>query len=858
MSLPVNAKGPEILKGLKEKKRVILMAPTGSGKSTQIPQILVKAGYAKQGKILVLQPRRLAARMLARRVAEEMGLTLGKEVGYQVRFENCTREWTSIVFMTEAILLRTILRNPKLEGISAIVFDEFHERHLEGDVLLAWALYLQVSKGQDVKIVVMSATLDSDRLEKFLQPVQLVQSETRQYDVSIRYEGNAKSGRHTLRSRGREEPIWERAAGVVKRVIREKVDGDILIFMPGGIEIRRTIKCLEGYNFGERVVVLPLHGELPPDKQDEALLPRQQRRIIVSTNVAETSLTIEGVTIVIDSGLARVNRFDPSRGINSLTVEKISQSSAAQRAGRAGRIAPGRCYRLWSRFEQEHLPQTELPEIMRIDLAEILLTLKGFGVEDFKSFPWFEMPSQSLLDQALVVLKDLGALVGETEMLSDEGRRMLSFPLHPRFSRMLLEAERRNCIQGACLAAALLQGRDIFLRKVDRKVQQKRESLFGEISDSDLLLQMHAWNWTKQKGFDRHDCDSIGVHGLSALEVDKSFQQLLNLSKEMNLFPKNNQATRQENISSLLQCFLVAFSDQVACRLDGGSMRCEMVHRRTGEISRNSVVRNSKIVIAVRVRETDSFTAGKGVQTFLEQVSRVDEVWLRELFPNDFAEKNELAFDKQNRRIVVLQGQIFRDLTLHLVKKDALPGVESSGLLAQEIAKGNLVLKHWNYEVEQWILRLNQLAQWCPELELPMINQEDKRLLLEQICEGAISYKQIKERAVMPIVQKWLSQQQLSALQQHAPERIKIHDKRSAKVEYHPEKAPTIRVKIQDLYDAPVNYPIAMDRVKCCVEVLAPNMRPVQISDDLESFWEEGYEKIKLELRRRYPKHEWR
>ena len=858
MSLPVRDKANDILQGIDDYGRVILMAPTGSGKSTQVPQILVNAGYAEKGQILVLQPRRLAARMLARRVAQEMGVSLGKEVGYQVRFENRTREWTSVVFMTEAILLRRLLSDPTLEGVSVVIFDEFHERHVEGDVLLAWARKLQNEKRSDLKIVVMSATLDSDRLESFLHPCLVVQSATRLHEVTIVYEGSRQGGKAS-RSKPREVPVWERAAEVVKRVIREKVKGDLLVFMPGGMEIRRTIQSLEGYSFGEKVVILPLHGELPPERQDEALQPRSERRIIVSTNVAETSLTIEGVTVVIDSGLARINRFDPGRGINSLTVEKISQSSAAQRAGRAGRMAPGTCYRLWSKFEQEHLPQRELPEIMRIDLAEILLTLKGVGVESLERFSWLERPAERLMAYALIVLKDLGALTDhEGESLTEKGKRMLSFPLHPRFSRMLLEAERLNCVQGACLAAALLQGRDILLRKVDKRVQAQREKLWGGITDSDLFVQIRAWNWAGQRGFDRQACDAIGIHGLSSLEVKKSLEQLLSLSEEMELLSKEQIRSQTERADSLLQCILVAFSDQVAKRQDGGSLRCEMVHGRSGEISRNSVVRRSDMVVALRVRETDSLTAGKAVQTFLEQVSRVDETWLQELFPNDFAEKDALSFDKQNRRVVRAQLRTFRGLVLEEIKKDATSSEEASRLLAQEVIQGNLVLKHWNHEVEQWILRLNQLAHWCPELELPPIHEEGKLMLLEQVCEGSVTYKQIKEKPVFPVIKKWLSYEQLESLQAYAPERIKIHEKRSAKVEYHPEKNPTIRVKIQDLYDAPKSYPIAMNRVKCRIEVLAPNMRPVQVTDDLESFWKEGYEKIKPELKRRYPKHEWR
>src|SRR5262245_10232332 len=337
--LPIYELEHPLLSRLKEAPRLILSSPTGSGKSTQVPQMLLKHGFLEKGQVVILQPRRLATRLLAARVAEELGVELGQDVGYQIRFDNVSSPKTKIKFVTEGILLRQMVQDPKLAGVSALVFDEFHERHLYGDITLARALDLQERERPDLQLLVMSATLDGDRLEKYLQPSARLVSEGRTFSISITHATAAD-----------ERPVWDQAADAFARHAGE---GDVLVFMPGGYEIARTIDAIRDRSESKGYLLLPLHGELPPREQDAAVARYTRPKVVVATNVAETSITIDGIRAVIDSGLARIPRYDPNRGINTLLVEKISRASAEQRAGRAGRTAPGHCIRLWS--EPEHM-----------------------------------------------------------------------------------------------------------------------------------------------------------------------------------------------------------------------------------------------------------------------------------------------------------------------------------------------------------------------------------------------------------------------------------------------------------------------------------------------------------------------
>lgn len=877
--LPIYEIENEIVSRLREGDRLILSAPTGSGKSTQVPKILLNHGLLGSGQAVVLQPRRLAARMLASRVAEEMNVRLGQEVGYQIRLDNVTSRNTRIRFVTEGVLLRQMLDDAELKGISALVFDEFHERHLYGDITLARALDIQESTRPDLKIIVMSATLDSDQLAKYLaadgRKASVLSSQGRTFPVVSHYTQRA--------SYENKSPIWEQAADAFAHFVQSGGDGDVLVFMPGAYEIDRTIDAIRYRRESKGFTVLPLHGELNPRDQDAAVARYEKRKVVVSTNVAETSLTIDGIRLVIDSGLARIPRFDPYRGINTLLVENISQASADQRAGRAGRTAAGDCYRLWSEAEHRDRPFQEKPEVQRLDLAEVVLTLKAAGVDDLRSFRWMEAPDERRLSHAEELLLDLGALqngghdsevggvsphpqtlslreragvrvsggTNRTASITDIGRRMLAFPLHPRYARMLIAADELGCVHQACLIAALTQGRDLMIRKVDKDAKGRRGDKLGEKSNSDFFRMMNAWKFAADNKFQLDACKRMGIHALTARQVGPLLDQFLRIAGREDLDIRPHEVAEEV----LQKCVLAGFSDRVARRLDGGSLRCEMVHGRTGVLARESSVHHSLLLVAAEVREIGQ--QGGDINTIFSQATAIEQSWLEELFPDDISTELKVSFDSQSRRVVAAEQRTFRGLALEFKKVEPPPEDRAAELLANEVMAGRLKLKLWDDSVDQWIVRLNRLADWCPDFELPKIGEDDRRALIEQICYGAFGYKDIKERHVKPVVKAWLNDMQHQLLNDHAPERLKFSNGRTPKVIYSENDPPHVSLRIQELFEVKDVPKIAMGRVTVLLHILAPNMRPVQITQDLAGFWREHYPRVKSELHRKYPKHRW-
>ena len=839
--LPIYELEERVVRQLSAQPRLILQAPTGSGKSTQVPQILLDRGLLRDGEVVILQPRRLAARLLAKRVAFERNGRLGNEVGYQIRFEKVASQTTRIRFVTEGILLRQLLQDPDLRGVAAILFDEFHERHLYGDITLGRVLQLQEAKRPDLKLVVMSATLESDKLEQYLAPCPVLISSGRMHPVAIEY--------LTKPVRTENYPIWNLAADELER-IAPQTEGDLLVFMPGKYEITRTISAIRASRAADRLVALPLYSELPPAEQDAALASYDKRKVIVATNVAETSLTIEGVRTVIDSGLARIARFDPRRGINTLFIEKISRASAEQRAGRAGRTAPGRCLRLWT--EREHLERAaqELPEVKRLDLAEVVLTLKASGVDEIAAFRWLEPPDPKSLESAERLLDDLGAIAAGK--LTSLGRRMLAFPVHPRYARMLLAAQEQRCVRAIALIAALTQGRNLLRRAEGKEMRGEREDLFGSEDESDLFILLRAFRFAEKNNFDPRRCARLGVNAGAAREAGQLWEQFLAIARKEGL-----DVTEHETApGAIARCVLAGFPDQVAVRLDEGTLRCALVHHRRGILARESVVHRARLLTASEIREIEA--SGGERQVLLTLATAIREEWLREFFPEAVEQKTEVTYDSTLRRVVGRTVTLFQDLVLVEKKSEQVPPAEAAAILAREVMAGNCQLKKWDHTVEQWIARLNFAAEAFPELELPPLRESDRALLIEQICQGATSYKEIKERPVAPVLKSWLNTVQQAALDQLAPERIKLPNNRQAKILYADGKPPTIAVRIQDLYGVAHRLTIGNGRVPLRIEVLAPNHRPIQITDDLTTFWRESYPRIKQELQRKYPKHQWR
>lgn len=850
--LPIYQLEESLVLHLRATNRLILQAPTGSGKSTQVPQMLLEHGFLPDGKrAVILQPRRLATRMLAARVARERGVQLGGEVGYTIRFDNQTSRETRLQFVTEGILLRQMLSNPRLPQIGAILFDEFHERHLFGDITLARALDLQEQHRPDLKLIVMSATLETGVLEKYLgRQCETLTSSGRTFPVDIDH--------IPARLAASQAPVWELAADELERLTPES-QGDALIFMPGAYEIGRTIQEVRMRRALDRTwIARPLHGELPPGEQDAALAPvleAGRRKVVVATNVAETSLTIDGVRLVIDSGLARIAKFDPYRGINTLLIEKISRASADQRAGRAGRTAPGLCVRLWTQDDHFARAAQELPEVKRLDLAEIVLTLKASGVRDVHAFRWLEAPERRSLERAERLLESLGAIEREGGEITELGRRMLAFPVHPRYARMFLAAQDRNCVPVIARLAALTQGRPLFVRPIDKMTESAREDLLGRERESDFFLLQRALRYAEKSNFDPGRLRRLGIHGISARAASDLAEQFLRIAKDEGLATDLGSAPASADVR---KCILAGFADQVAKRLDTGTLRCALVGGRRGVLARDSAVDEAPLLVVGEVREIEGRDAE--LNTLLSQATAIEEDWLRELFPRDFRDEDEPIYDAQQRRVYLRRRRYFRDLPLAEKMMDDFPRDLAAGLLAAEVHAGRLRLELLDENVEQWVARLNSLALWMPELELPPLREEDRLPLLEQLCLGSFTYNQIKDKPVAPVFRTWLNRQQLAWLEEYAPDRLDIPGARKApKLRYSgTAEPPVVAARIQDLYAVEGGLFVAARRVPVTIEVLAPNMRPVQVTKDLATFWRESYPKLKQELQRRYPKHEWR
>ncbi len=836
--LPIYDLDEEIVRVVQSQGRLILQAPTGSGKSTQVPQILLDGGALEIGRCVILQPRRLATRMLAKRVAEERGCALGTEVGYQIRLDNVSSPETRILFVTEGILLRQMLVNPRLDGVSALVFDEFHERHLFSDISLARALELQDSARPDLKIIVMSATLESAQLERYLEPCQVLSSEGRTYPVAIEH----------LRHEPRDDPPWELAADAITESF-DQTEGDILVFMPGAYEIQRTIREIN-HRVPSGCILLPLHGELPTSEQDKAVARSTRRKIIVSTNVAETSLTIDGVTMVVDSGLARVARYDPHRGINTLLIEKISRASAEQRAGRAGRTAAGLCLRLWTSRDHAHRAASELPEIRRLDLSETVLSLRAAGVRDLTTFRWIDRPEEKSLFRAEQLLFDLGALDSDSGEITPIGRRMLSFPVHPRYARMFLAAQEFNCVRAAALIAALTQSRNLLLR-AERRVEEERSEIFGQ-GISDFLILIRAFSYAHRHKFRIDALRPLAIHADAARQVEKLFQQFLEIGRDEGLETEREAASDE----AIARCVLAGFADQVARRRSGGTLICDIVHGRRGQLARASVAQNSRLIVAAEITEIEG-RSGEA-QVLLSLATQIEERWLREMFPNNFEERVTYQFDKSQNRVVVRRERIFRDLVIDSQDRDAEPSAEASACLAAAVVAGDLTLTQWNDSVEQWIARVNFLAAALPEERIPSIGSAERDYLIQLVCEGATHYREIKDRSILSLARSLLSPAHQQLVDKHAPERIELPGGRRAKVTYPADGQPLVGARIQDLYEVTDNLKIAAGRVSLIIHVLAPNFRPVQVTNNLKTFWVEAYPKLKQQLQRQYPKHEWR
>ena len=835
--LPIDPLLPEIVASLAHSPSLVIVAPPGAGKTTRVPPALLEGGVG-EGEIIVLQPRRLPARLAAARVAEEMGEEAGRTVGYTVRFEDVGGPGTRIRFMTEGILLRRLLAEPQLPRVGIVLLDEFHERHLATDLALALLARLQQTARPDLRLAVMSATLDSEPIREYLG-CPAVRSEGRAFPVDIEYSDTPD-----------DRPLAERVASAVRRLFQEGCGGDVLVFLPGAGEIRRATEALAPLARAQGILVLPLHGDLPPTEQKRAVTPAGQPKVILSTNVAETSVTIEGVVAVIDSGLARIASHSPWSGLPRLATGKISQASAIQRAGRAGRTAPGRALRLYPRHDFESRRPYDVPEIGRLDLSEALLTLAALGVEDASRFDWFEAPDAASLDAATKLLRRLDAIDGHGG-LTEIGQRMLRFPAHPRLARLLVEAERLGVGPEAAGLAGLLSEGDISDQARARFGGAGSQMNTGE--GADLLERLDRFGQARQARFDRGRLRALGVDPRAAEAADKARRQYAGALGRPGASRPGSLDLVDE---ALAMAVLTAFPDRVMKRRTPGAGQAVLASGGAADVGPQPT---GELLVAV---DAEDRSGGLGRPAARGQVVRlavaVKPEWLLDMAPEGLSETEELEWNGETQRVESLSRLCYGAVVLDATRRGAKPSAEASRLLADAASAtqaGSSVLAAGSATALK--AKLELLRSAFPEQDVPELDQATVRDMVVAACDGLTSMAEFLAVPVAERLHQGLPHQVAELLRSETPDRIRLPGGRQVAVNYEAGKPPWVESRLQDFFGMSISPALCRGRVPLTLHLLAPNHRAVQVTSDLAGFWRNHYPAIRRELCRRYPRHAW-
>lgn len=874
--LPIDPWIDEIVEQVRKSSITVVEAPPGSGKTTRVAPALMDAFRAEgkssngassagTGKVYLLQPRRLAARSVADRIASEREVNSrdvggrgdgqltsdasepGRgEIGYSVRFDHRVSRQTRLVVATEGILIRRLQSDPAIEDISVVVLDEFHERSIDADLLLAMLRRVQQTLREDLRIVIMSATLDATFLEQALGNVPRIQVPSSCFPVAIRY-------RPVPPNLG----IAEHAAATIVDVVNS-TDGDILAFLPGAGEIHRCLDALKARRLDREFELIPLYGALSMEDQMLAIERGVRRRIVVATNVAETSITIPGVTAVVDSGLARVLRYSPEVGIDRLGLENISNASAAQRAGRAGRTAPGVCYRLWSEVSDRSRAAYLEPEIRRVDLSGMLLQLIAWGEGESDDFPWLEAPRRVAIESGRRLLTLLGAI--DNGRITSVGEAMSRLPLHPRLSRICLEAIAMGCLDDTSTAVALLSERDPFDRRGGQTGSRSIRTQSTRRWDSDLVERVHILQGKPNRGNvpseDGETPFGVLTRG-GARTIRQVSEQIRSLCASMTeersarsdvgneVVARDGGVARDE---ALMRVLLSGFPDRLAKRRGSGKNQAVMVGGKGVVLAPQSGVHDPELFLCLDIE------AGAG-DALVRQASRVDVEWLEGI---NLQEREDLFFHPTQKQVVARRRTVWIDLILQETPTSISDESQCLEVLWQAVRS------HWeqvfpkdNLELTQWIARVNFLREWMPGLGFPPMDRDRLMMVAKELCRNKRSLSEVRDGAWTDWLGGELSPVQRSALEREAPSRIFVPSGSAVRIEYQEGKPPVLAVKIQEVFSWMQTPKIAGGRVPLLLHLLAPSMRAQQITDDLASFWKNGYPEVKKELKRRYPKHSW-
>ncbi|AMV37568.1 ATP-dependent helicase HrpB [Planctomyces sp. SH-PL62] len=826
--LPIDPSLPGVLDALKTRGALVLVAEPGSGKTTRVPPAIVRAGGA--GQVVVLQPRRVAARSTAARIADEQGWTLGREVGYHVRFDRKATAATRLLIMTEGILTRRLLADPFLDGVGTVVLDEFHERSLHTDLAIALLREIRREVRTDLRLVVMSATLDAGPVARFLD-APVIEVPGRTFPISASYRDAPRPT----------DPAT--IAGAVADALADPADrGHVLVFLPGMAEIRRAHRELSPIASRFDARVLPLHGSLPSDEQDAALRPSHQRKIILSTNIAETSLTIDGVTTVVDSGLARVAHHDASRGLDRLDLQAISRASADQRAGRAGRTGPGRAIRLWSEQRHALLEPFDAAEVHRVDLGAVLLTLHSWGVTDPGAFGWYEAPAADRIEAAEALLARLGAFDAATRRITPTGERMLALPVHPRLARLLLAAADEGLLHEGAALAALLSEKDV----AERRRPGGHRGLSDMLGRLDLLAEAEAARFSPA-------LQARGIDAAAARQVAKVRDDLVRLASRLGLPEHGSDLGDDAREQALLRLLILAYPDRVV-RRRGSEETGVMVGGRGVRLARESVVRDGEFFLALDPRET-RWQGTLELQVGLASAVRLE--WLEELVPQSIRRERSVEYDLGRERVVAMNRLWYEDL---LIREDpARPpdAREASRALFEALRPRAREVFRQDSAASAWLSRYDFVREAVPELGWAELSDEALAGPLEVLCHGKTRADQVRQAGKVAYLESLITPAQNRELAACAPESLTIPSGRRVQLTYEPGRQPTLSAKLQELFGWPETPRLARGRVPLLLELLGPNQRPVQVTADLKNFWTNTYHQVRKDLRGRYPKHPW-
>jgi ATP-dependent helicase HrpB len=680
-----------------------------------------------------------------------------------------------------------------------------------------------------------------------------------------------------------ERPFADQAADMVERIVNSQLDGDVLVFMPGVGEINATIGAIRAARITEKLALIPLHGELQAEEQDAAFAPNARRKIVVATNVAETSVTIDGIRHVVDRGVARVARYDAERGIGTLFLEPISRASADQRQGRAGRTAPGTCWRLWT--ESGHLNRAErnTPEIQRSDLAEVVLLLHSLGIRRAADFDWLDKPDAQAVARAEKLLLMLGALrsvegggvgveggqgasVQPSNDLTSIGRQMLRLPMHPRYSRMLIEASKRNAVRPAAMCAALVSGRDLLqrLRREDKHIAEARE-LFEASQQSDFFTLMRAFQFARQANFGIEACRRYGVNAQVARQVEQTFDQIVSIAERERLAGAGDSAKAGEDVppdDALLRCLMAGFIDQLAVRRDLGTLECEMTEGRHGTLMRESVVQNTPLLVAATIREVPG--RGSGNLTLLGLATAVKREWIEEMFPQHLTAPVEHLYDRTHKRVAAVKLVRFHDLVIHHEHQRDVAAEASGRALANAAQRGYFELPLLNHEAKQFIARVNLVAAALPELEFPAFDEAALARSLARAFRGLTLAKEAQATPVKEELRRHLAPEQLGWLDELTPLTIAWGDKKLkllyaelARDEDGEPHAPEVQVKMHECFPLKEHPHICEGRVAVKIWLTTPDGKRLEPTFNWPAFRANSYPKLKPALQKKFPAVLW-